>query len=92
MPKIKITQDQMLAVYLERILKDKGEWAEDAQEQKRQIKRMQEDIGNVLGERAISELEQRIEDKKKFIDALKEILSSSDVTEIIKTLYAKSMF
>ena len=32
------------------------------------------------------------EDKKKFIDALKEILSSSDVTEIIKTLYAKSMF
>ena len=44
MPKIKITQDQMLAVYLERILKDKGEWAEDTQEQKRQIERLRQKL------------------------------------------------
>lgn len=48
------------------------------QEQKRQIKRMQEDIGNVLGERAISELEQRIEDKKKFIEELEAQIKDID--------------
>lgn len=48
------------------------------QEQKRQIKRMQEDIGNVLGERAISELEQRIEDKKKFIEELETQIKDID--------------
>ena len=48
------------------------------QEQKRQIKRMQEDIGNVLGERAISELEQRIEDKKKFIEELEAQMKDID--------------
>lgn len=48
------------------------------QEQKRQIKRMQEDIGNVLGERAISELEQRIEDKKEFIEELEAQIKDID--------------
>ena len=48
------------------------------QEQKRQIKRMQEDIGNVLGERAISELEKRIEDKKKFIEELEAQIKDID--------------
>lgn len=48
------------------------------QEQKRQIKRMQEEIGNVLGERAISELEQRIEDKKKFIEELEAQIKDID--------------
>lgn len=48
------------------------------QEQKRQIKRMQEEIGNVLGERAILELEEQIEDKKEFIKELEAQLEDID--------------
>ena len=70
MPKIKITQDQMLAVYLERILKDKGEWAEDAQEQKRQIERLRQKLDDrveremmrVLSDDQLDELERRLDD------------------------------
>ena len=70
MPKIKITQDQMLAVYLERILKDKGEWAEDAQEQKRQIERLRQKLDDrveremmrALSDDQLDELERRLDD------------------------------
>ena len=40
------------------------------QDQKRQIKRMQDDIIGLLGERAIQDMEDRIEDKKEFIAEL----------------------
>ena len=39
-------------------------------DQKRQIKRMQDDIIGLLGERAIQDMEDRIEDKKEFIAEL----------------------
>ena len=42
------------------------------QDQKRQIKRMQDDIIGLLGERAIQDMEDRIEDKKEFIAELEE--------------------
>lgn len=48
------------------------------QEQKRHIKRMQEDMANVLGERAIHELEAQILDKQEFIKELEEQLADID--------------
>ena len=51
------------------------------QDQKRQIKRMQDDIIGLLGERAIQDMEDRIEDKKEFIAELE-----AEVAELEKRL------
>lgn len=48
------------------------------QEQKRQIKRLQSDMANVLGERALAEIEEQIEDKKQFIKKLEEQIEDID--------------
>lgn len=45
------------------------------QNQKRQIKRMQDEMVGLLGQRAIDEMEERIEEKKEFIQQLEEELA-----------------
>lgn len=49
-------------------------------DQQRQIKHMQEEIVGLIGERAIQEMEERIEDKKAFIAELEEQLADIDKT------------
>ena len=51
------------------------------QNQKRQIKRMEEDIVGLLGQRAIDDMEDRIEEKKEFIEQLE-----AEVADLDKTL------
>ena len=48
--------------------------------QKRQIKRLENDIVGLLGERAIRETEERIEEKKEFIVQLEKELAELDET------------
>ena len=86
MPNIKITQDQVIAVYLERMLKDKGEWAEDAQEQKRQIERLRQKLDErveremiqALSDDQLDELERRLDDGMTD-DEMEEFLENTGV-------------
>ena len=86
MPKIKITQDQVIAVYLERMLKDKGEWAEDDQEQKRQIERLRQKLDErveremirALSDDQLDELERRLDDGMTD-DEMEEFLENTGV-------------
>lgn len=82
MPKIKITQDQVLDVFLERVLKDKGEWASDAQKQKKQLEQLRRKLDDrielemmrALTDDQLDELERRLDDGmsddelEKFLD------------------------
>ena len=86
MPNIKITQDQVIAVYLERMLKDKGEWAEDAQEQKRQIERLRQKLDErveremirALSDDQLDELDRRLDDGMTD-DEMEEFLENTGV-------------
>ena len=86
MPNIKITQDQVIAVYLERMLKDKGEWAEDDQEQKRQIERLRQKLDErveremirALSDDQLDELERRLDDGMTD-DEMEEFLENTGV-------------
>ena len=86
MPNIKITQDQVIAVYLERMLKDKGEWAEDAQEQKRQMERLRQKLDErveremirALSDDQLDELERRLDDGMTD-DEMEEFLENTGV-------------
>ena len=49
-------------------------------DQQRQIKRMQNDIIGLIGERAINDMEEQIADKKEFIRELEEELADIDKT------------
>lgn len=51
---------------------------EMVQDQKRQIKRLQDDMGNILGERAMEQAQAQIDDKKEFIEELEAQIADID--------------
>lgn len=70
MPKIKITQEQVIAAFLERLLKEKGEWAADTETQKRQVEQLRRKLDDrvelemmrALSDDQLDELERRLDD------------------------------
>lgn len=70
MPKIKITQEQVIATFLERLLKDNGEWAADTETQKRQVEQLRRKLDDrvelemmrALSDDQLDELERRLDD------------------------------
>ena len=70
MPKIKITSEQMMRAYLDRLLKDKGEWSEDRAKQKSQREqlerrleeRIEKEMMMALTDDQLDELERRLDD------------------------------
>lgn len=69
---LKAMNEQKHAQWRERLSEIRNRKQDLIQDQKRQIKRMQDDIIGLLGERAIQDMEDRIEDKKEFIAELEE--------------------
>lgn len=69
---LKAMNEQKHAQWRERLSEIRNRKQDLIQDQKRQIKRMQDDIIGLLGERAIQDMEDRIEDKKAFIAELEE--------------------
>lgn len=69
---LKAMNEQKHAQWRERLSEIRNRKQDLIQDQKRQIKRMQDDIIGLLGERAIQDMEDRIEDKKAFIKELEE--------------------
>lgn len=59
----------------QRMIEAKSRKMETIANQKRQIQRMQNDIVGLLGERAIAEMQESIEDKKEYIKRLEEELA-----------------
>ena len=70
MPKIRITQEQVIATFLERLLKEKGEWAADTETQKRQVEQLRRKLDDrvelemmrALSDDQLDELERRLDD------------------------------
>lgn len=69
---LKAMNEQKHAQWRDRLSEIRNRKQDLIQDQKRQIKRMQDDIIGLLGERAIQDMEDRIEDKKEFIAELEE--------------------
>lgn len=69
---LKAMNEQKHLQWRERLKESQARKQELIQDQKRQIQRMQNDIIGLLGERAIQDMEERIEDKKAFIAELEE--------------------
>lgn len=69
---LKAMNEQKHAQWRDRLSEIRNRKQDMIQDQKRQIKRMQDDIIGLLGERAIQDMEDRIEDKKEFIAELEE--------------------
>ena len=69
---LKAMNEQKHAQWRDRLIEIRNRKQDMIQDQKRQIKRMQDDIIGLLGERAIQDMEDRIEDKKEFIAELEE--------------------
>lgn len=67
---LKEHNEQRHLQWRERLMQMKNRKAELIQDQKRQIKRMEHEIIGLLGERAIADMEDRIEDKEAFIAEL----------------------
>lgn len=67
---LKAMNEQKHAHWRQRMSEMRTRKQELIQDQKRQIKRMEEEIIGLLGERAIVDMEDRIEDKKDFIAEL----------------------
>ena len=64
---LKAMNEQKHAQWRQRMSEIRNRKQELIQDQKRQIKRMEDEIIGLLGERAIADMEDRIEDKKYFI-------------------------
>jgi len=75
---LKARNEQKHTQWRERMMEIKNRKNELIQDQKRQIKRMQDDIIGLLGERAIQDMEDRIEDKKEFIRELEAEVAELD--------------
>lgn len=69
---LKAMNEQKHAQWRDRLSEIRNRKQDLIQDQKRQIKRMQDDIIGLLGERAIQDMEDRIEEKKEFIAELEE--------------------
>lgn len=67
---LKAMNEQKHAQWRQRMSEIRNRKQELIQDQKRQIKRMEDEIIGLLGERAIADMEDRIEDKKDFIAEL----------------------
>lgn len=67
---LKAMNEQKHAQWRQRMSEIRNRKQELIQDQKRQIKRMEDEIIGLLGERAIADMEDRIEDKKYFIAEL----------------------
>lgn len=67
---LKAMNEQKHAQWRQRMSEIRNRKQELIQDQKRQIKRMEDEIICLLGERAIADMEDRIEDKKDFIAEL----------------------
>lgn len=67
---LKDFNEQRHKQWRDHMMQIKNRKTELIQDQKRQIKRMQDDIIGLLGERAIADMEDRIEDKQAFIAEL----------------------
>ena len=63
-------QEQVIATFLERLLKEKGEWAVDTETQKRQVERLRRKLDDrvelemmrALSDDQLDELERRLDD------------------------------
>ena len=76
--RLKAHNEQRHAQWRERMMQIKNRKMDLIQDQKRQIKRMQDDIIGLLGERAIADMEDRIEDKQAFIAELEAEIEDLD--------------
>jgi cellobiose-specific phosphotransferase system component IIA len=72
--------EQRHAQWRQRIQEARARKQELILDQQRQIKRMQNDIIGLIGERAINDMEEQIADKKEFIRELEEELADIDKT------------
>lgn len=77
---LKKFNEQKHAQWRQRMMDARSRKQELLQKQKRQIQRMQEDIIGLIGERAIQETEEQIEEKKEFIKQLEEELADIEKT------------
>ena len=59
----------------QRMIDQKARKQELIQNQKRQIRRMQDEIVGLIGEKAIQDMEERIQEKEEFIKRLEEEVS-----------------
>ena len=72
---LKQWNEQKHQQWRQRMMDARSRKQELVQNQKRQIKRMQDEMVGLLGQRAIDEMEERIEEKKEFIQQLEEELA-----------------
>ena len=72
---LKQWNEQKHQQWRQRMMDARSRKQELVQNQKRQIKRMQDEMVGLLGQRAINEMEERIEEKKEFIQQLEEELA-----------------
>ena len=72
--------DQKHENWLNKLKDSRARKAENIANQKRQIKRLEDDIVGLLGERAIRETEEKIEEKKAFIAQLEKEIEELDKT------------
>ncbi len=75
---LKAMNEQKHAQWRQRMSEIRNRKQELIQDQKRQIKRMEDEIIGLLGERAIADMEDRIEDKKDFIAELENEVAELD--------------
>lgn len=75
---MKQNNERKHAQWLQRMQEIRTRKLELIQKQKRQIQHMQEEMVGLLGQRAIDEMEEDIEDKKAFIQELEEELADID--------------
>lgn len=77
---LKQWNEQRHAQWRQRMVEARSRKQELIQNQKRQIKRMQDEMVGLLGQRAIDEMEDQIADKEDFIAELEEQLADIDKT------------
>lgn len=77
---LKQWNEQKHAQWRQRMMEARSRKLELIQNQKRQVKHMQDEIIGLLGQRAIDEMEEEIEDKEAFIQELEAELADIDKT------------
>ena len=75
---MKAWNEEKHANWLQHMQEIRNRKAELIQNQKRQIEHMKQDMVGLLGQRAIDEMEEAIEDKKAFIEELEKEIADID--------------
>lgn len=77
---LKEYNDQRHQQWLQRMQDNRKRKQDLIQNQRRQLKRMQDDLSSILSEREVEEMKERIADKEEFIRELEEQLADIDKT------------